>query len=73
MTTFWVSPDVDKWRLQREGSYRAERICATRSEAIDWGCRLAVAHAPAVVKVQDYGGTITTQFEFGRTFDQAAE
>ncbi len=28
-TTLWVSPDVDTWRLQREGAYRPEKICQT--------------------------------------------
>lgn len=63
-TTFWVSPDIDQWRLQREGHHRAEKICGTRDEAIDWACRMAVEFSPCKVKVQDYSGQITAQYDF---------
>lgn len=73
MNVFWVSPDIDTWRLQREGSHRAERIFHNREDAIDWACRLAVEHAPCLVKVQDYGGNVTTQLDFARAPAHAAE
>ena len=65
-TTFWVSPDVDTWRLQREGSHRPEKIFQSREEALDWACNLAVEHAPCLLKVQDYSGNVTTQLDFAR-------
>ena len=71
-TVFWVSPDIDSWRLQREGAFRPEQVCATREEAIDWACRLGVENAPCVVKVQDYSGNLTAQFDFSRRGRPAA-
>lgn len=72
-TTLWVSPDVDTWRLQKEGSYCPERICHSRDEAIDWACRLATDLAPCQVKVQDYSGRITAEFGFSGRVVSAAE
>jgi hypothetical protein len=70
---FWVSPDIDTWRLQREGAHRPEKIFQNREEAIDWACRLAVENAPCLVKVQDYSGNVTTQLDFARAPAHAAE
>jgi hypothetical protein len=72
-TTLWVSPDIDKWRLQREGAHRPEKICSTRDEAIDWACRIARDLAPCMIKVQDYSGNLTAQFDFSRRVSHAAE
>lgn len=72
-TTYWVSPDVDCWRVQREGAARAERICVSREEAVDLACRIAAINAPALVRVQSYAGAITAEFEFGRNAVSAAE
>ena len=71
-TTYWVSPDIDAWRVQREGAYRAEKVCPTREEGIDWACRFAADHTPSIVKVQDYGGNVTAQFDFQRHVARAA-
>ncbi len=71
-TTLWVSPDIDTWRLQREGAYRPEKICQSRDEAIDWACRMALDYAPCVIKVQDYSGNLTAQFDFSRRGRPAA-
>ena len=71
-TTLWVSPDVDTWRVQREGAHRAEQICPSRADAIDWACRRAIDLAPCEIKVQDYGGKVTAQFEFSRPARPAA-
>ena len=72
-TIFWISPDIDQWRLQREGAYRAERLFADRMDAIDWACRVAPDFAPCRVKVQDYGGRVTEQFDFANVQARAAQ
>ncbi len=72
-TTLWVSPDIDTWRLQREGAHRPEKICHSRQEAIDFACRVALDYAPCVIKVQDYSGNLTAQFDFARRAHHAAE
>jgi hypothetical protein len=72
-TTFWISPDIDQWRLQREGAYKAEKLFSDRADAIDWACRVAPDFAPCRVKVQDYGGRVTEQFDFAAITAQAAE
>jgi Uncharacterized protein conserved in bacteria (DUF2188) len=72
-TTLWVSPDVDTWRVQREGAHRPEEIFQSRDEAIDWACRSALDYAPCVIKVQDYGGHVTAQFDFSQRARHAAE
>jgi hypothetical protein len=71
-TTLWVSPDIDTWRVQREGAHRPEHICQSRAEAIDWACRSALVLAPCKIKVQDYSGNVTAQFEFARPARPAA-
>jgi hypothetical protein len=72
-TTLWVSPDIDMWRVQREGTHHAEMICQSRDEAIDWACRSARGFAPCEIKVQDYRGNVTAQFDFLRQVRHAAE
>ena len=63
-TIFWISPDIDQWRLQKEGAYKPEKLFAERADAIDWACRLAPDYAPCRVKVQDYSGRVVEQLEF---------
>lgn len=65
MTIIWISPDIDTWRVQREGHHRAEAICGGREEAIERACGLAVEFRPCLVRVQDYGGTVTQEIRFG--------
>jgi hypothetical protein len=72
-TTLWVSPDIDRWRVQREGTHHPEKICDSRDEAIDWACRSAIDFAPCEIKVQDYRGNVTAQFDFARRTHHAAE
>ncbi len=72
-TTLWVSPDIDMWRVQREGTHHADKICQNRDEAIAWACRNAVDYAPCEIKVQDYRGNITAQFDFSQRAPHAAE
>jgi hypothetical protein len=72
-TTLWVSPDIDMWRVQREGTHHADKICQSRDEAIAWACRNAVDYAPCEIKVQDYRGNVTAQFDFSRRAPHAAE
>jgi hypothetical protein len=71
-TIFWISPDVDQWRLQREGAYKPEKLFAERSDAIDWACRVAPDYAPCRIKIQDYSGRVVEQLEFAPTAAQAA-
>ena len=73
-TIFWISPDIDQWRLQREGAYKPEKLFADRDTAIDWACRLAPDHAPCRIKIQDYSGRVVEQLEFSAlAAAQAAE
>jgi hypothetical protein len=72
-TIFWVSPDIDQWRLQREGAFKPERLFADREDAIDWACRLASEHAPCRVKIQDNSGRVIEQLDFTAVEKQAAE
>ena len=61
---YWVSPDIDRWRVQREGAHRAERIFSDREDAIDWTCRMAAGLRPCRVKIQDNGGRVVEQLDF---------
>jgi hypothetical protein len=61
---FWVSPDIDRWRVQREGSFRAEGLFTDREGAVRAACRYARDHAPAQVKLQDNSGRIIEQLDF---------
>jgi hypothetical protein len=61
---FWVSPDIDQWRVQREGSFHAVGLFADRDDAVTAACRHARDHAPAQVKLQDNSGRVMEQFDF---------
>ena len=63
-TVYWLSPDIDQWRLQREGACRAERIFSDRTDAITWARRHASEHAPCRLKFQDHSGRVTEQIDF---------
>ena len=72
-TIYWLSPDIDRWRLQREGAYKPERLFADRAEAIIAARRHAAAHAPCRLKIQDHSGRVTEQLDFAATESEAAE
>lgn len=59
---YWVSPDIDDWRVQTDGV--DEGIFDARDDAVAWACRVARHRAPSVVRVEDYHGNITEQFDF---------
>lgn len=63
-TIFWLSPDIDRWRLQREGAHRAERLFTDHHEAVQWARRHAQAHAPSRLKLQDNSGRVREQIDF---------
>jgi hypothetical protein len=64
---YWLSPDIDRWRLQREGAPRAERIFSDHTEAMTWARRHASENAPCRLKFQDNSGRVIEQIDFLQT------
>jgi hypothetical protein len=66
-TIYWLSPDIDRWRLQREGAHHAERLFSDHDEAVKWARRHAQAHAPCRLKIQGHSGRVREQIDFAAT------
>ena len=64
-TIYWLSPDIDRWRLQREGAYQAEKLFNDEDEAMMWARRYASEHAPCRLNIQDHSGRVMEQIDFG--------
>lgn len=62
--TFWVSPHLDEWHVQREDNGVYEGSFDARDDAVAWACRVAQRRAPCLVRVQDGEGNITAQYAF---------
>jgi hypothetical protein len=69
-TTFWVSPHLDEWHVQKDGAGQADAALLyegsfdARDDAVAWACRVAQRRAPCLVRVQDDEGNITAQYAF---------
>jgi len=61
----WVGPFLDQWRVTDDANdSHAEGVFDGPDVALDWACRLALRHAPSLVRMVDDAGAITAQFAF---------
>jgi len=64
-TAYWVKPDGDKWRVQREGADKAAAVSDTKDEAIRRAVEMAKNQQPSQVLIQKQNGQIQEERTYG--------
>jgi hypothetical protein len=63
---YWVSPEGDDWRVQREGADRASGVFEDKTDAIARAKELAKAQPLGQIIIQRGDGQIQTEHTYGK-------
>jgi hypothetical protein len=63
---YHVTPDGDKWKVQKEGAQRAVKIFDNKEDAVDFGIKTARNQPLGQLKIHKKDGTIQEERTYGK-------